>query len=307
MALAAGCGRHGTKRLLCGPQPLKGHPGHQLTQIAFAEGCRKLGYECAVVGTDSDDVAGTIALAEQAPATGGPLAGMAVWTGNPALNPLIARAAAAKVPVVLPHFPAPEGSTPGASGVISCDPAEYAAAAADLIGRAIGGQGSVAITQGSPNTTENLVSKTFARVMAEKYPGVKVLKPQTEGFNAPAAIALAGSIMQANPDLVAALSTTGGGASTWAGAQRDNGRKIVIVGMDYTRANLDLVKKGEVYAVIAQPMWEESYGAAELLDKLARGEKIKWWTKLPAPAITKDNVDQYYAIPDKVEAALRNK
>ena len=133
---------------------------------------------------------------------------------------------------------------------------------------------------------------------------MKVLAPQEEGFDAPKAISKAVSILQANPDVVAAFSTTGGGATTWAGAQREAGRKIVAVGMDYTRVNLDLVKEGQMHAIIGQPLWEESYGAAALLDKAARGEKVVWWTKLPAPFITRDKLGPYYSLLDKIEVAI---
>ncbi len=75
--------------------------------------------------------------------------------------------------------------------------------------------------------------------------------------------------------------------------------------MDYTRANLDLVKEGQVYAVIGQPLWEESYRSAELLDKAIRGESIPWWTKLDAPFITRDKLDPFYALLDKVDAAIK--
>jgi len=34
------------------------------------------------------------------------------------------------------------------------------------------------------------------------------------------------------------------------------------------------------------------------------GEKIPWWTILPAPFITRNNLDPYYRLLDKVEAAL---
>src|SRR5258708_39533102 len=124
--------------------------------------------------------------------------------------------------------------------------------------------------------------------MKELYPDVKVLAPEEEGFDAPKAISKAASILQSHPDVAAAISTTGGGPTTWGGAQKETGRKIVAVGMDYTRVNLDLVKDGQVTAVIGQPLWDEAYGAAELLDKAVRGETIPWWTKLPAPFLTKD-------------------
>jgi len=133
---------------------------------------------------------------------------------------------------------------------------------------------------------------------------VKVLDPIEEGFDTSAAIAKASAMLQSQPDLKAALSTTGGGAVTWANAQRSAGRKIVIIAMDYTRQNLDLVRDGDVHAVIGQPLWEESCGAADLLDRAARGEKIEWWTKLPAPMIRKDGLDPYYKLLEKVEAAV---
>lgn len=286
-------------------QFLKGHPVHQMTQIAFTEGCRKLGYQCEIVGTDGLDMPGTIALAEQAMAKGD-AAGMAVWTGDPTFNSFIKEVGDKGIPVILPHFPVPQSSVPGATGVISSDPAAYAQQAALAIGKQIGGKGTVAITQGGFNTTENLVAKTFSQTMKQKFPAVKVLDPQEEGLaDAAAAVAKATAILQANPDVVAALSTTGGGPSTWANAQKETRRKIVIIGMDYTRVNLDLVKSGEVYAVIGQPLWDESYGAAELLDKSVKGKKIPWWTKLPAPIITKDKLAPYYTLLDRVEAGLK--
>jgi len=285
-------------------QPLKGNPVHQLTQIGFKEGCRKLGYDAEVIGTDNPDVAGTVALAEQALAKGD-AAGIAVWTGNPSWNPFIERVGKSGIPVVLPHFPVPEGSVPGAIGIVSCDPSEYARQAAQVIGKAIEGKGAVAITQGSFNSTENLVSEVFTKSIKDLYPAVKVLAPEEEGFDPPKAISKAVSILQAHPDVTAALSTTGGGARTWAGAQKETGRKIASVAMDYTRVNLDLLKEGQVSALVGQPLWEESYAAAELLDKAAHGERIPWWTKLPAPLITSNDLAPYYAILDKVEAALK--
>ena len=311
-ALAGGCGKSPSGPGASGEkvktfywvQPLKGHPVHQMTQIAFTEGCKKLGFRAEIVGADNEDISATISLAEQALAKGD-AAGMAVWTGNPSWTPFVEKAGRNGLPIILPHFPAPEGSIPGAAGLISCDPAEYAVAAAQVIGKAIGGKGTVAITQGAFNSTENLVAEVFAKTIKELHPAVKVLSPLEEGFDAPKAISRAVSILQANPDVVAALSTTGNGATTWARAQREARRKIVAVAMDYTRVNLDLVKDGSIYALVGQPLWEESFGAAELLGRLGRGEKIPWWTKLSAPIITKDNLAPYSALLDKVEAAIK--
>ncbi|MCC7451277.1 MAG: sugar ABC transporter substrate-binding protein, partial [Anaerolineae bacterium] len=125
-----------------------------------------------------------------------------------------------------------------------------------------------------------------------------------EGFDAPKAIAKAVAIMQANPDLIGGFSTTGGGPTTWAGAQKETGKKVLAIGMDYTRVNLDLVKSGEVFAVVGQPLYDESKGAAQLLLKMASGEKVEYWTKLNAPTITKDDLPKWYELLDKVEAQI---
>ncbi len=284
-------------------QALKGHPVHQLTQIAFRDGCDQLGYACQIVGTDAGDTVGTVAMAEQVLARGD-AAGFAIWTGNPAFNPFIEEVGKKGIPIILPHFPTEEGSVPGATGVISCDPAAYAVAAADAIGEQVGGKGTVIITQGGFNITENLVAEKFTARLHETYPDIKVLEPVEESFDTIKAVAAAVSILQAHPEAVAALSTTGGGPTTWATAQRDANRKLTIIGMDYTRVNLDLIKDGEVYAIVAQPLWEESFGAAELLDKSIKGEKFPWWTKLEAPIVTKDKLGPYYELLDKVEKVI---
>lgn len=291
-----------TAKKLYWVQALRGHPVHQLTQLGFKEECKKLGYECEVIGTDTADATGSVALAEQAMARGD-MAGVAIWAGSPAYNNFIEKAGRKGIPVIIPHFPGPESMYAGARGVIACDSVDYANESADTIGAKIGGKGTVAVTQGDFNPLENRVAAAFAARMKEKFSDVTVLPPDKEGFDATSGAAKAASILGRNPDVVAAFSTTGGGPTSWAIAQRDTHRNIVAIGMDYTRVNLDAVRDGKIYAIIAQPLWDESQGAADLLDKCVKGIKIDWWTKLPAPLVTKDKVDPYYELLNKVESA----
>jgi ribose transport system substrate-binding protein len=165
--------------------------------------------------------------------------------------------------------------------------------------------GSIAVTENNHNATEDKVAEVFTAGIQKYCPEFTVLPVELEGPEPTGAIAVATSIMQAHPDLVAALSTTGGGPTTWAGAQTETGKKIVSAGMDATRVNLDLVKDGQVWGLVAQPLYEESKGSAELLYKLANGEEVDYWTVLEAPLVTKDNMDAYYAILDKLEPQFR--
>ena len=286
-------------------QPLRGHAVHQLTQTAFTAGCEKAGYACEIIGTDAPDQPGTAALAEQV-LSRGDAAGMAVWASDPVFYPLINEAGERGIPVVIVHFPTDQSAVPGALALLCGDPSQYARDAAMEIGTRIDGKGTVAITKGSSNSTENLLAQEFTKVLNEKFPGVKVRPPDIEGFDPPQAIRIAANILQSDPNIVAAFTTTGGEPPTWPGAQQETGRQIVNIGVNYTRANLDAVKNGTMRALIAQPLWEESYQAAEVLAAAVEGKRPEqFWIKLPAPLVKKDGLAPYYEIIDKADAARR--
>jgi len=282
------------------------HPVHQLTQLSFLEGCNDEGITCQLATTDEGSLEAFLALAEQTIAR--PDAkGVAMWAGGlPAVAPIIEKAKARKIPVALPHFPVPEGTFADNAVQIAADTSKYP----DAIAKAMCDQlksakGSVAVTQNGPNATENAVAKGFADGMAKYCPNIKVLEPQMEGAEPTKAIAVAVSIMQATPDLLGALSTTGGGPTTWAGAQKETGKSIIAIGMDYTRVNLDLVKSGQVFAIVAQPLYDESKGSAKLLFQMANGIKVPYWTVLDAPVVTAKDLGEYYSLLDRMETKMR--
>lgn len=279
-------------------QELIGHPVHRVMQAGFTNECKKLGVQCTLVGADKVDTPATNALADAALARGG-FKGVARYAYDPVTYPSIKKFSDEGYPVVSWHIPVPEGAAPGLKAIANTDPADYAKRAAMAIGQQIHCAGTVAVTQGSFNTTENLVAKTFTETMNSTCPNVKVLAPQEEGFDAPAAAAKAVSIIQAHPDIVAAMSTTGGGPVTWANAQKQTGKKLVIIGMDYVRQNLDLVKSGEVYAVVGQPLYTEGGKMADLLVDLINKKSVSYQNPIPSDIITQADTAKYYAILDQ--------
>ena len=211
-------------------------------------------------------------------------------------------------PLAIPHFVVPSDFYPGQVSVLAADPELYAEEAAKsmcdkLKADGKDGAGSVAITQNGSNVTENTVSAVFTAKLPEFCPKLTVLFPVAEGADPPKATAIATAIIQAHPDIVGALSTTGGGPSTWATAQKEAGKKLIAIGMDYTRVNLDLVKSGDIYGIVAQPLWDESFKTAEILKKAALGETVEPRVTMPAPVVTKDGeaehgIDYYYKLLD---------
>lgn len=297
---ASGSGSGKNAKKLLWVQPLRDHPVHKIMQAGFLSECKKLGYSCEIVGNHGAtfDVPASISLAKAALASGTYKA-VGVYAADPGLYPFIKELGQQGRKVVSWHFPFKQGTVPGLSAITGCKPDQYARLVADAMGKQMGGKGSVAVTQGSYNETENLVTKTFAKTITAKYPGIKVLKPQLEGFEPSAAVSKAVGILQGHPDVAGAFSTTGSGPETWSGAARQTGKKLTIISMDYVRQNLDIVKKGEVYAIVAQPLFQEGAKTADLLAQLAEGKQVPYYNWLPAPIVTKADIGSYYTLLDQ--------
>jgi len=78
----------------------------------------------------------------------------------------------------------------------------------------------------------------------------------------------------------------------------------VIISMDYTRPNLDLVKSGKVYGLVAQPLYEEFYNAVELVGAALDGQTVQYRNLLPAPIVLLKDIAKYYEFNDRAEAGI---
>jgi ribose transport system substrate-binding protein len=286
------------------------HPVHQLMQQSFLDGCRKNGLACQLATTDENSLEAWVAVANQAVARPD-AAGFVMYAGgNPVIKPIVQKAKDQGQPVAEPHFHIPEGTFADNYFNISEDVVAITDPVAKgmcdaLVKDGKDSAGSVAVTINNHNATEDAMAAAYKTAMNKYCPKLKVLDVVLEGPEPTQAIAAAVSIIQANPDIVAGFSTTGGGPTTWAGAQDQTGKKLVTVGMDYTQVNLDLVKAGKVYGIVAQPIYDEMSGAAGLLYKAANGQKVPYWTVLPAPLVTAADVQPYYDILSRLGANFR--
>jgi ribose transport system substrate-binding protein len=281
-------------------QPMRDHPVHRLMQAGFLAKCKELGYACEIVGNPSAtsyDVSASIPLAEAALART-TYGAVAVYGPGPEIFPYIGKLGKEGLPVVTWHVLPPEGSVPGLKAATGEDIKAAGAGAADAMGEKLGGKGTIALTQGSSNDTENNMSDSFRAEMKSKYPDIKILDTQMEGFEPSAAESKAVGILQANSDVTGAFSTTGNGIQTWSGAARKAGRDVAIIGMDYIRQNLDIIKAGGAYGIVAQPLYEEGAKTAEIGAALAEGKPVTYLNPLPAKVITAADLAPYYKILD---------
>lgn len=268
------------------------HPVPQhLTQLSFLAGCEELKLDCALATTDDTSLEALVAVAEQTVARED-AKGLAMWAGGlPVFKPIIEKAKEKGIWVALPHFPVPEGTFADNAVQIAADTTKYPDPVAKAMCDALQGQkGSVAITENNHNATEDTVAQVFAESMKKYCPDLTILEPELEGPEPTKAIAAAVAIMQANPDIVAAFSTTGGGPTTWAGAQGNwQADHRCRDGLHPRRSGS---RRGEErsFGIVAQPLYDECKGAAKLLYQMANGEKVDYWTVLKAPLVTKRTI-----------------
>jgi ribose transport system substrate-binding protein len=286
--------------------PNRQHPVVRTMALGFWEECKLLQVTCKDYSFDGVDFTNMATSVDQVIAQG---ASGAIPFTDKAVYDQDQKLIKAGIASIMIHGKVAPADDPGLMAWVATDAADYAKRAADAIGEKIGGKGTVATTQGSLNDVENLVTQSFTAEMKAKYPGVTVLEPQMEGFDAPAAIAVAEAVIQAHPDIVAAFGTTGGSPTTWAKAAEAQGKKpgdIIIIGMDYTRPNLDLVKAGWVYGLVGQPLYEETARAVELLVNHLQGKPVAFDNPYPAPIILKADIDKYYGYADRVDAMVKS-
>lgn len=277
---------------------LREHPVIQTWAAGAETRSEELGANYEALISQGDNPQEAITLAQQALASG--IDGMVVIAFDPQWYPLIKEAQDAEVPVAITHFATEQADAPGTVVNIATNVADYGVLAAQAIGEELGGVGTVAVTQGAFNATEDLAASSFTEEMNRSFPDIVVLPPQLEAYDLPQAIATNSAILLGNPDVNAAFGTTGGSPSSWAGAAADTGRDITIIGMDYTRPNLELVKDGRVFGLVAQPLFEANYAAVDALQTVICGGEVEYRQSPPAPIITSENVQEYFDLLDRI-------
>lgn len=280
------------------------HPVYKIMGAGFLQACEDYGLICELTNTDDFDDAKLIAMMEtlNTDNTSGIVTGMyfpSRWeAGITAINK--------GIPVVGDHVPVLDReNVPGLVAWSAPDIIEFARNAGIAMAEKLECAGPVANSQSQLAENESVITDNFREAFLGVCPDTEVLETRALGLELSDSIPNAAAIITAHPDLVGAFSATGDGAQSWAKAAQERGKEageIVIVGMDYTRPNLDLVKSGEVWMLVGQPLYEEMYYSVVLLANHLLGIPVPYGNYLPAPQVTLENIDQFYAINDFAES-----
>jgi ribose transport system substrate-binding protein len=291
------------------------HPVHRIVQMGFVLKAEELGMEGVISGLDEGSIQELIAKWESAVTNGAE--GVLVWTGDDSCYDMMKGMKEMGVYTTVPHFVHNyEDTKDFIDKNISCLAATYGAEAAQFVVDKLTEkgitEGTIGITQNGPNVTENAANDGFRSKMAEIAPNFKLADTVMEGPEITEATNKVTSVIQANEaDIVAGFGTTGGSPQSWAAAMENTKKTdLVVVGMDYTELNVNLVKDGKISAVVCQPLFPEAQDCAQALYDLFNGEVFNgsadtWFTELPAPLAYVggegvNDINSYQAIIDQV-------
>jgi ribose transport system substrate-binding protein len=182
-------------------------------------------------------------------------------------------------------------NTSGLTSAITTDNNSGGKAAADYVGKALKGKGTVALLSLSPTATTQVARiSSFKKEIQAAYPGITVLPVQYTQQATSSSESTARSILAAHPSVGAFFGSAEPNAEGVAAALKalgDTG-KVLDVGFDAGPTEVTLLKSGEINAVVAQKAAQEGIDAAQFAyDKITGNTSgIQATVQLPDVLIT---------------------
>jgi ribose transport system substrate-binding protein len=189
--------------------------------------------------------------------------------------PLLQKAKSAGIPVI--------GFDSGVDSEIpvataATDNKAAAALAADKMAELIGGEGEVALVVHDQTSRTGVDRRDgFLNRMKEKYPKIKIVDTQYGGGDQLKSTDLAKAIMQAHPNLKGMFGANEGSAIGVVNAITEMKKegKVVIIGYDSGKAQIDAIKSGKMAGAITQDPIGIGYWAVKAAVMAIKGEKVE--------------------------------
>ncbi|NMO36912.1 substrate-binding domain-containing protein [Streptomyces sp. GMY01] len=163
--------------------------------------------------------------------------------------------------------------------------------AARTIAEKLGGHGKIVILQGQAGTSAARERAAGFAQGLKAYPGIQVLAQQPADFDRTKGLDVMSNLLQAHPDVqgvIAANDEMALGAVKALGSKA--GTSVQVVGFDGTPDGLTAVKKGTLYASVAQQPSQLGRIAVDNALKATQGKKVESTVKVPVKVVTKENV-----------------
>ena len=186
--------------------------------------------------------------------------------------PLLQQAQAKKIPIIA-FDSGVDSDIPLTT--VSTDNIVAAGLAADKMAEAIGGKGKVAVLVHDQTSRTGIDRRDgFIKRMKEKYPDIQVLEPQYGGGDHLRSTEIAKAVINGNPDLKGYFGANEGSAIGVVNAVKELKMegKLVIIGYDSGKLQIDAIKSGLMYGAVQQNPVLMGYKTVEWAVRAMKGE-----------------------------------
>ena len=212
--------------------------------------------------------------------------------------PVIKQANQAGIPVIAANNRVGEGAT--LVTFVGADDKEFGKTQGQLLVKAIGKKGNVALILGALGTSAQLLREQGMTEYLKDYPDIKIVAKQTADWDNAKALAVAQDLLNKYPkgqlDAIIDQGPEGANAAKYAS---DNGRTDIKFLMgDYPADVRSGIQAGYIYGTVDQDPQPQGVESVKMAVTYLNGQKDKVPTPnyyLPLPIVTKDNVEQYPA------------
>lgn len=224
--------------------------------------------------------------------------GMSSIVVNPvnteATGPITEACAKAKIPLVyLNRLPA---NLPDDVTFVGSNSIDAGIFQMEYIGEKLGGKGNVVIMMGVLDH-EAAIKRTegVKKVIAEKYPDIKVIAEQTGNWSRSEGMTLMENWLSKGDKIDAVCANNDDMALGAIGALEAAGKldTMIVGGVDCTPDAVQALKDGKLSVTVFQDAAGQGGGSLEAAVMKAKGEKVEKEIMIPFVKVTKDNVDEY--------------
>jgi ribose transport system substrate-binding protein len=166
------------------------------------------------------------------------------------------------------------------------------AAAADVMNELTGGQGAVGYVGYTPGIQSVDARLTGWKNQLKTFSGLDNVGEQYAGADTSENVAKASALISKEADIKAIFASWTNAVVGTAQAVKQSGKDIAVIGVDAAPDQVDLLKSGDVAALVAQkPAEMGKIAIEELAGYITDGTEPKSETLLDSVVITQDNMD----------------
>lgn len=182
----------------------------------------------------------------------------------------------ANIPVVAFDSGVPGSDVPITT--VATDNKAAGAEAAKKLAEKLGGKGEVGIICHSQTSVTGIDRRDgFKDELAKNYPGIKVVDVQYNDSDQAKAQQQADAMISGNPNISALYGTDDDSAVAAANVvkQKNAVGKILVVGFDSGKDQLDRIKNGEIFGSVTQNPYKMGYDAVKLAVEIVKNKDKK--------------------------------